>query len=183
MHIIVGLGNPGKRYQRSRHNIGFAVIDLLAKTHHIILNQREAQALYGIGRIDGQRVMLAQPQTYMNASGEAVAPLCQRYLRVGEQLIVVHDDIDLPLGRLKVKRQGGDAGHLGIRSIITHLRTGDFIRLRLGVGRPQRKDEVVRYVLAPFDDDEATACQAMMDQAVQCLVQTLSALPETLRQS
>jgi PTH1 family peptidyl-tRNA hydrolase len=156
---------------------------LLAKTHHIVLNQREAHAYYGHGRIHGQRVMLVQPQTYMNASGEAVAPLVQRHLREGEHLIVVHDDIDLPLGKLKIKHQGGDAGHLGIRSLITHLGRGDFIRIRLGIGRPPHKDEVVRYVLARFDDAEMAACHAMMIQAMQCLEQLLSVLAETTHQT
>lgn len=175
--VIVGLGNPGQRYQHSRHNIGFDVIDLLAKRHHIAIKQRQATALYGTGSIDDHQVMLVKPQTYMNASGQAVAPLVQRHLHSGERLVVVHDDIDLPCGKTKVKRQGGDAGHLGIRSIMTYLGSGDFLRLRLGVGRPARKEDVVRYVLEPFADSEMADCQAMMSQAVLCLEQLLSEPP------
>jgi peptidyl-tRNA hydrolase, PTH1 family len=178
VHVIVGLGNPGSRYQHSRHNIGFDVVDLLARQHHIGISQREAKALCGTGGMNGQRVMLVKPQTYMNASGEAVGPVVQRHLHSGEHLIVVHDDIDLPLGKIKVKRQGGDAGHLGIRSLIAHLGNGDFVRLRLGIGRPSQKADIVRYVLEPFAEADTAACQAMMLQAVQHLEQLISAPPD-----
>lgn len=178
MDVIVGLGNPGQRYKHSRHNIGFDVIDLFARQHHIALKQRQETALCGTGRVDSHQVMLVQPQTYMNASGQAVAPLVRRHVHAGERLIVVHDDIDLPCGKLKLKRQGGDAGHLGIRSIMAHLGRGDFLRLRLGVGRPARKEDVVRYVLERFEDSEMADRQAMMSQAVLTLEQLLSEPPD-----
>lgn len=166
MDVIVGLGNPGQRYRHTRHNIGFEVIDALAQRHHIVMRQREADALCGTGYIGQRAVLCAKPQTYMNASGQSVAPLVQRYVRQGELLIVVHDDIDLPLGRLKLKRQGGDAGHLGIRSIIACLGCDAFLRIRMGVGRPPRKADIVEYVLSPFRDEETEAYQTMIAQAV-----------------
>ena len=139
MDMIVGLGNPGQRYRHTRHNLGFDVIDALAERYHIILRQREADALCGTGHIGPHDVLCVKPQTYMNASGQSVAPLVRRYLHRGEQLIVVHDDIDLPVGKIKLKYQGGDAGHLGIRSIIACLKSNVFVRIRLGVGKPPHK--------------------------------------------
>ena len=172
MDVIVGLGNPGQQYQCTRHNIGFAVIDVLASRHHISIQQREAESLCGPGQIGGRAVLLVKPQTYMNASGRAVAPLVQYYLQRGEQLVVIHDEIDLPLGRIKIKRQGGDAGHRGIRSIIASLGHDVFVRVRMGIGRPLHKADTVEYVLSSFLPEEAAAHEAMMLQAVTC-VETL----------
>ena len=176
MHVIVGLGNPGQRYRHTRHNIGFDVIDALAQRYNITVRQREAEALCGTGDIGPHTVLCAKPQMYMNASGQSVAPLVRRYLRRGEQLIVVHDDIDLPVGKLKLKRQGGDAGHLGIRSLIACFKSDAFVRIRMGVGRPARKEDVVDYVLSPFTDEEAEARQTMIAQAVTW-VETLLEAP------
>jgi len=176
VNVIVGLGNPGQRYRHTRHNVGFDVIDALAQRYHIAVRQREADALCGIGDIGPRAVLCAKPQTYMNASGQSVAPLVRRYLRPGELLIVVHDDIDLPLGKLKLKRQGGDAGHLGIRSLMACLKSDAFLRIRMGVGRPPRQEDIVAYVLAPFTDEEAEARQTMITQAVTW-VETLLEAP------
>jgi PTH1 family peptidyl-tRNA hydrolase len=176
VNVIVGLGNPGQRYHHTRHNLGFDVIDALAERYHITVRQREAEALCGTGDIGGRQVLCVKPQTYMNASGQSVAPLVRRYLRQGERLMVVHDDIDLPVGTIKLKRQGGDAGHLGIRSLIAWLDTDVFVRIRMGVGKPARKDEVVDYVLSPFTAEEAEARQNMIAQAVHW-VETLLEAP------
>jgi PTH1 family peptidyl-tRNA hydrolase len=170
------LGNPGQRYRHTRHNIGFDVIDALAQHYNIVIRQREAEALCGTGRIGPRAVLCAKPQTYMNASGQSVAPLVQRYQRQGELLIVVHDDIDLPLGTVKLKRRGGDAGHLGIRSIIAWLANDAFLRIRMGVGRPLHKEDIVDYVLSPFREEEAEARQTMIAQAVTW-VETLVEAP------
>ena len=176
MDVIVGLGNPGQRYRHTRHNIGFDVVDALAQRYNIAVRQREAEALCGTGSIGQRSVLCAKPQTYMNASGQSVAPLVRRHLHQGEVLIVVHDDIDLPLGKLKLKRQGGDAGHLGIRSLIACLKSDAFLRIRMGIGRPPRKEDIVDYVLSPFADEEAEARQTMIAQAVTW-VETLLAAP------
>lgn len=176
MDVIVGLGNPGQRYRHTRHNIGFDVIDALAQRYRIAVRQREADALCGTGDIGPRTVLCVKPQTYMNASGQSVAPLVRRYLRQGELFIVVHDDIDLPVGKLKLKRQGGDAGHLGIRSLIACLKSDAFLRMRMGVGRPPQKEDIVDYVLSAFTAAEAEARQMMMAQAVTW-VETLLAAP------
>lgn len=180
MHVIVGLGNPGQRYRQTRHNVGFDVIDALAQRYHIAVRQRESEALCGTGDIGPHAVLCAKPQTYMNVSGQSVAPLVRRYLRQGERLIVVHDDIDLPVGKLKLKRQGGDAGHLGIRSLIACLKSDAFLRIRMGVGRPARQEDIVDYVLAPFSDEEAEARQTMIARAVTWVETLLEAPGQSL---
>ena len=176
VNVIVGLGNPGQRYRHTRHNLGFDVIDALAERYRMAVRQREAEALCGTGQISGRQVLCVKPQTYMNASGQSVAPLVRRYLHQGEGLIVAHDDIDLPVGTIKLKRQGGDAGHLGIRSLIAWLDSDVFTRIRMGIGKPARKDEVVDYVLSPFTAEEAEARQMMIAQAVTW-VETLLKAP------
>jgi PTH1 family peptidyl-tRNA hydrolase len=172
--VIVGLGNPGRRYRQTRHNLGFDVIDALACQYGIPMQQHETQAICGQGRLGAHTVLLVKPQTYMNASGQAVAPLVRRYCRGGGQLVVVHDDIDLPLGKIRVRQQGSDAGHLGVRSIIACLGSEAFVRIRLGIGRPPRKEDTVDYVLAPFAVEEMDARRTLIAQAVACIAQLLA---------
>ena len=162
MKLIVGLGNPGSRYQVTRHNVGFRVIDALGATHRIPLRQHLPFADYGEGGIGAHQVVLAKPLTYMNASGKAVASLCAYFAIPPDDVIVVHDDLDLTLGRVKLKTKGGDAGHYGVRSIIEHLGRGEFTRIRVGIGRPVSKDEVVAFVLSPFTPDELP----LVDEAI-----------------
>jgi peptidyl-tRNA hydrolase, PTH1 family len=183
--IIVGLGNPGSRYQHTRHNLGFDVIDVLARRYGIAMRLHAADALCGTGRVGGRMVLLAKPQTYMNVSGRAVVRLVQQYLQDDEQLIVVHDDIDLSLGSMRVKRQGGAAGHRGVQSLIDCLGHGNFVRLRLGIGRPPRQEDIVEYVLSPFSTEETDAYAAMLAQAVERVVDLLTgtAAPSGARQS
>jgi PTH1 family peptidyl-tRNA hydrolase len=152
--LIVGLGNPGPRYHATRHNLGFLAIDALGEAHRIPLQHSLPSAVYGEGTVGTQRVVLAKPFTYVNASGQAVRGLCEHFAVIPRDVIVVHDDLDLPLGRVKLKTQGGDAGHYGVRSIIEHLGTGEFTRIRMGIGRPASKEAVVLFVLSPFTPDE-----------------------------
>ena len=177
MDIIVGVGNPGPRYQHTRHNLGFDVVDVLARRGQIPIQQLEAHAICGQGEIAGRPVLLVKPQTYMNASGQAVAPLVRKYLKTADRLVVIHDDIDLPLGRIKVKWQGGDAGHLGIRSIIESLGHGAFFRIRLGIGRPVCKADIVDYVLSPFTAAESDTRQEVIARAVSCVETLLQSTP------
>lgn len=138
------------------------------------MRQREGQALCGHGRIGNHAVLLVKPQTSMNLSGRAVAPVVRQHLDRAGQLIVIHDDIDLPLGRIRVKQRGGDAGHRGVRSIIACLRTGEFSRIRMGIGRPPSGGDIVAYVLAPFSAEEAEAREAMISQAAACVESLLA---------
>jgi peptidyl-tRNA hydrolase, PTH1 family len=163
--VIVGLGNPGPRYARTRHNLGFDVIDALASRYHILLCSHEAEAQCGEGRLGSRSILLAKPQTYMNRSGRSVAGLVQRYLRAEDHLIVIHDDLDLALGKIKLKHRGGDAGHRGIRSIIEWLGTGEFTRVRMGIGRPAGGTDIIDYVLAPFTAAEMETYEAMVAEA------------------
>ncbi len=148
--LVVGLGNPGAEYVGTRHNVGFEVIELLARRHGGSLRKGKEKALVDEVRVgpDRARVALAEPQTFMNLSGESVAPLVRRYgIEDLHRLVIVHDELDLPLGRLKVKVGGGLAGHNGLRSIKAHLHTEDFVRIRIGVGKPPSKEHGVDHVL------------------------------------
>lgn len=147
--LVVGLGNPGAEYARSRHNVGFDVVDLLAERHGGRLRKGKLEkALVDEVRIGGSRVALAQSLTYMNESGQSVLPLVRRFgIEDLHRLVVVHDELDLPLGRLKVKEGGGLAGHNGLRSIRAHLHADDFVRIRIGVGKPPTKEQGADHVL------------------------------------
>lgn len=146
--LVVGLGNPGSDFHGSRHNVGAEVVDLLASRHGGALKRSRERALVAEVRIEDQRVTLAFPQTYMNLSGEAVALLARRHgITEPTQIVIVHDELDLPLGRIKLKRGGGLAGHNGLRSIKSHLHTDEFLRVRIGVGKPPSKDRGADHVL------------------------------------
>jgi peptidyl-tRNA hydrolase, PTH1 family len=146
--LVVGLGNPGSEYQASRHNVGAEVIELLAQRHGGTLKRTRERALVAEVRIEDDRVALAFPQTYMNLSGEAVALLVKRHgITDPERIVIVHDELDLPLGRIQIKRGGGLAGHNGLRSIKAHLHTDEFVRVRIGVGKPVTKEQGADHVL------------------------------------
>ena len=155
--LVIGLGNPGQEYVRTRHNVGVEVVELLAERHGGRLKLGKERALVDEVRVDGKRVALAFPQTYMNNSGESVRLLVRRYgIEDLARLVIVHDEIDLPVGRLKLKFGGGLAGHNGLRSIRAHLHTNDFARVRIGVGRPPSADRGADHVLkAPAKRDRA----------------------------
>ncbi len=174
MKIIVGLGNPGVRYQETRHNIGFRVVDRLAEINHIPLSTKRHQTLYGIGSIDSPKVILIKPMTFMNRSGEAVKKALHFFRSGLEDLIVIHDDLDLSLGRFRFKVRGGDGGHLGVRSIIESMGANTFLRLKVGIGRPPKGVDPASYVLSSFDLSERPRLDGVLDQAAQALKVTLS---------
>ena len=150
----MGLGNPGKEYEASRHNIGFLVLNRLARTHGIPLQERKYKSRWGRGEIEGHPVILAKPRTYMNSSGDAVKLLLAPFSLTANQLIVIHDDLDLPFGRIKIKEKGGNGGHKGIQSIMHAIGSGDFLRIKVGLGRPPGGMDAADYVLQPFDRAE-----------------------------
>ncbi len=162
MKLIVGLGNPGRRYQGTRHNIGARVIDTLARRHHVALRE-EGWADVGALTLDGARVLLARPQTYVNVSGTAVADLRRRHRLPLENLLVAFDDLDLPVGQIRLRAKGGHGGHNGMRSIIEALGSEEFARLRVGIGRPPEGVDPADYVLSRFSKEE----QAQLDEAVE----------------
>jgi peptidyl-tRNA hydrolase, PTH1 family len=165
--LIAGLGNPDDRYRRSRHNLGFMALDRLAERCGTRLDQRRFKAHFGRGSVENQTVMLAEPQTYMNLSGEALAPLCGYFKIEPARLIVIHDELDLEMGTVRIKRGGGHAGNNGVRSIIDSLGSGDFVRVRIGVGRPPQGRDGVGYVLQPLTREELAAYAPIIDKAVQ----------------
>ena len=177
MKLIVGLGNPGMAYANNRHNIGFMCISRFAKLHKISFDKKQGKARVGLGEIFGQSVLLARPQTFMNASGEAAAYLVNRYHIEMSDLIVVHDDLDLPLGKIRIRQGGRSAGHKGIGSIIDSLASPDFIRVRIGIGRPEETEktgaEVIDFVLNDFTDIETkimTPVISRVSEALLCLL-------------
>lgn len=173
MKLIVGLGNPGVRFHWSRHNVGFQVVDRLAETYRIFISKKRFKTLYGTGWIDSQEVILAKPLTFMNQSGEAVRK-ATLFFHVGmEDLIVVHDDMDLSFGRIRFKRWGGDGGHQGVRSIIESMGGNVFMRLKVGIGRPPKGMEPAEYVLAPFDDRERSHLDGTISRGAESLVAML----------
>jgi len=167
--VIVGLGNPGVHYQMSRHNIGFQVVDRLAHLNHILISTKRFKSLYGKGRIDSQEVVLVKPMTFMNLSGEAVKKAVHFFKAGLEDLIVVHDDMDLLLGRLRFKQKGGDGGHQGVRSIIESMGGNHFLRLKVGIGRPPKGTDPAEYVLHDFDTMEQPRLDEILSQAAEAL--------------
>ena len=172
--IIVGLGNPGPRYRDTRHNVGFACIDLLAQRWGIPLSDRRRAAVLGVGYRSGAPVALARPRTFMNLSGEAVAYLMARFGARPADLVIVYDEMALPLGRLRLRAQGSDAGHNGIKDIIRTVRTQQFPRLRIGIGAPApNAADSVSHVLGRFTDAEQPAVADALRRAadaVECLL-------------
>ncbi|RMG85277.1 MAG: aminoacyl-tRNA hydrolase [Chloroflexi bacterium] len=168
-YLIVGLGNPGLKYAKTRHNIGFMVIDELARRHNIEVATKERKALVGDGLIHGKRVLLAKPQTYMNASGESVRALVDFYKIELERIIIIHDDLDTPFGKLKIRKNGGHGGQNGVRNIIQHLGTRDFARIRCGIGRPPGKMDPVDYVLQPFSAEQQMTATELIERAANAV--------------
>jgi PTH1 family peptidyl-tRNA hydrolase len=167
--LIVGLGNPGRRYERTRHNIGFKVVERLAADHGSPRWREERQALVARIMVDERDVLLAKPQTFMNLSGQAVRALAARYHLPPASILVISDDLDLPFARLRLRAGGSPGGHNGLRSIIAELGTQDFLRLRIGIGRPAEGDPI-EYVLSPFEPAEARdldyICRVAADEAL-----------------
>jgi peptidyl-tRNA hydrolase, PTH1 family len=169
MRLIVGLGNPGREYAWTRHNLGFQVVAELAARWRIPLSRTSHGALWGQGRLGGDSVLLAQPTTYMNLSGQAVAALLHYFKLSPGDLVVVHDDLDVPLWRLKIVAQGGPGGHRGILSIISALHTEEFLRVRLGIGRPPPEMPGERYVLSHFPAAEAEHVATLIERAAEAV--------------
>lgn len=157
VRLIIGLGNPGDRYRNTRHNIGFMAVDIISKDFGISLEKTKFQAEYGKGQIDGYDVLIVKPMTYMNKSGFSVGHFANFYKVANGDIVVIHDDIDLDFGRIKIKEKGGDGGHRGIRSIIDALGGDDFCRLRMGIGRSEFDTNVSDHVLGSFSDREQAA--------------------------
>ena len=171
--LIVGLGNPGIQYAHTRHNAGFMVVDRLAEDFGIAVNKKKFDVCYGLGNIENREVMLAKPMAFMNRSGWPVQKLAAYFKRSSKDLIIVHDDIDLAFGRLKIKEKGGHGGHKGLKSIIDAVGEGEFVRLRVGVGRSGVQNSVSDYVLGKFNAAEAKLLDVIIARARDAVVTIL----------
>lgn len=164
MKVIVGLGNPGPQYAETRHNIGFLLVDLLAEAYNLQFRAK-FQGLWTECQVEGERLLLLKPQTFMNLSGRSVSELTNFYKVSGQDLLVVHDDMDLPLGKIRLRDQGGAGGHNGIRSILAEFGSEKFWRLKLGVGRPPGDWDPAHYVLSPFVEEELSQIDDLLERA------------------
>ena len=150
MKLIIGLGNPGSKYAQTKHNIGFITLDEIAYQKGWVFNRSKFDSVYAEGMIGSEKVLLIKPQTYMNDSGRSIRPWMDFYNLTEEDIVVIYDDMDLPVGKIRLRQKGSAGGHNGIKSLISHLGTQNFNRLRIGVGRPYEKQSVVSHVLSPF---------------------------------
>jgi len=166
MKLVVGLGNPGREYAATRHNVGFMVVDLLAQELGAAVDKSKFRSLLGEGRIGAEKVILAKPRTYMNLSGEAVLDIVNFYKIPPEDVIVIVDDMDLPPGKVRLRMKGGSGGHNGLKSVIYHLQTEAFPRLRIGIGKPAPERQTVGYVLGKFSDEEEEPMQEAIGKSV-----------------
>ncbi|MBL0731853.1 MAG: aminoacyl-tRNA hydrolase [Desulfosarcina sp.] len=174
IHLLVGLGNPGGQYKKTRHNAGFMLIDDIADTFSIALNKKKFDAEFGRGYIEEVEVILAKPQAFMNRSGPPVQKLAAYFNISIQDILVIHDDIDLNLGRIKIKQKGGGGGHNGIKSLINALNSGDFPRIRIGTGRPDEYMEVIGHVLGKFTNKESEIIERTIFRAKEAVVTILS---------
>ena len=179
MFIIAGLGNPTLQYEGTRHNVGFDVIDMLADRYNISVDGRKGRALVGKGIIEGQKVLLVKPQTYMNLSGESLRELVN-YYKIDEEheLLVIYDDISLDVGQLRIRKKGSAGGHNGIKNIIANLGTDVFPRIKIGVGEKPKKYDLADYVLGHFQGDEKKLMEEAYDRAAAAVVEILTDGPD-----
>jgi len=180
MKLIVGLGNPGRHYVNNRHNAGFKCVDLFAREHGISLTQRGARSKLGTGEVANTRIVVAKPQTFMNLSGEAVSALARRYKLSSKDILVIYDDLDLPLGKIRIREKGSSGGHNGLKSIISRLGTQDFPRIRVGISPAEGSDnaaapevDAIEHVLSDFTDAEKTVMREVylrVAAAIECVL-------------
>jgi PTH1 family peptidyl-tRNA hydrolase len=175
--VIVGLGNPGKKYEKTRHNLGFMVVDRLAFANEIVLNKKKHYSLVASWRAGGEEALLVKPRTYMNRSGAAVRSLCNELGLKAEDFIVIHDDLDLPLKHIRIRQRGGAGGHRGVLSVLEALESQNFLRVRIGVGRPPRGVDATEYVLEPFWAQEEVFLTDMVSHAAEAVETLLESGP------
>jgi PTH1 family peptidyl-tRNA hydrolase len=179
--LIVGLGNPGRKYERNRHNLGFMCLNHFARVHGIRFDRKQGRARTGSGEVAGNKVVVARPQTYMNQSGQSVSRLVRKFNVSHDKLLVIHDDLDLPLGKIRIRQGGGSAGHKGVDSITAELGGRDFSRLRVGIGRPPLVEgsneiteaDIIDYVLSDFTPEEKKTISQVIprtSEAILCLL-------------
>lgn len=173
MYLIVGLGNPEDKYSNTRHNMGFDVINELSKECDIKVSKSKFDAFYGMGEINGKKVILAKPQTYMNLSGESIIKFKKFYKLSNKNIIVIYDDMDLNIGDIRLKAKGGPGTHNGMKSVVDNLNTEEFIRVRVGIGTPKYKDDIINYVLEQVPKREREILDGSIIKAKDSIIEIL----------
>lgn len=173
MYLIVGLGNPEEEYARTRHNMGFDTINKISEEYNIKVNKSKFNSLYGIGTIQGEKVILVKPQTYMNLSGNAVRDFMNFYKILPENTIVIYDDLDIEPGIIKIRKKGGPGTHNGMKSVVHEIQTQDFPRIRIGIGNPEYKDDLLNFILTRIPDEEYKILQEAQENAVKAIVEII----------
>ncbi|MCF6094699.1 aminoacyl-tRNA hydrolase [Microaerobacter geothermalis] len=165
MKLIAGLGNPGSEYEKTRHNIGFRVVDYISQQVGIPLSKNKFKGVYGMGLVETEKLILLKPMTYMNLSGDSIKEAIHFFDVPIEQLLVIYDDLDLPVGKIRLREKGSSGGHNGLKSIISHLHSDEFKRIRIGIGKPMPGIDVADYVLSPFQKDEREQIEKAIQRA------------------
>ena len=173
MYIIVGLGNPEEDYAKTRHNMGFNTINKLAEQYNIEVKQKKFKALYGTGMIENKKVILLKPQTFMNNSGESIKEIIDFYKAKPEELIVIYDDIDLEVGTVKIRKKGGAGTHNGMKSVVHCIQSEDFIRVRVGIGKPEHKGDLINYVIGAIPEEEVKILDEATTKAKEGVIEIL----------
>lgn len=176
MFVIVGIGNPGKKYEGTRHNIGFIALDYMESRYGIKINKIKHKALLGEGNIAGEKVILVKPQTFVNLSGDSVQSICAFYKVPPENVIVIHDDVSLDCGKVRIRKKGSDGGHNGLKSIILNLNSDEFVRIKMGVGAAPEHYDLADWVLGKFSKEEiahlSKAVDAMVEEAIPMIIKS-----------
>lgn len=173
MYLIVGLGNPEPEYSKTRHNMGFNVINKLAKKYEIEVNNKKFKGLLGKGLIEGEKVILLKPQTFMNLSGESIREVINFYNLENDDLIVIYDDIDIDKGEIKIRKTGGPGSHNGMKSVIENLPNNKFKRVRVGIGKPLYKNDMINYVIGKVDDEELEILDKGTEKAKEAVIEII----------
>lgn len=173
MYLIVGLGNPEEEYGNTRHNMGFDTINKIANKYNIEINKKNFKGLYGTGIIEGQKVILLKPQTYMNLSGESIKEAIDFYKIPEENLIIIYDDIDITPGIIKIRKKGGPGTHNGMKSVIQNIQTENFPRVRIGIGKPEQKGELIQYVIGPINKEDKEILDKATTQGKEAVIEII----------
>ena len=173
MFLIIGLGNPESDYANTRHNMGFNVINELSKKYDIDVSKSKFKGLFGNGMVNGEKVILLKPQTFMNLSGESVREVMDFYKITSDKIIVIYDDIDLEPGVIRIRKSGGPGTHNGMKSVVQNLNTEDFIRVRVGIGAPENKEDMINYVIGPIPKREKEILEGSIEKAAESVIEIL----------
>lgn len=173
MYLIVGLGNPEQEYSNTRHNMGFDTVNKLAKQYEIEINKKKFKGVYGTGNIEGEKVIILKPQTYMNLSGESIKEAIDFYKIEGKNIIIIYDDIDIKPGIIKVRKTGGPGTHNGMKSVIQNIQMKEFPRVRVGIGMPQHKNDLINYVIGKIPKEEIEILDKSTTKAKEAVIEII----------